>query len=115
MPFNTLYLTNKNDRLLSFGSYYGKLKFDFEKFKILQELNFEHVKGTVNYDKLNELKHLRVHKYDQKNFDEFSPLHTLESLICGRKTNVQQYYKRAIISTKPPSIKQKTPHLGCFS
>ena len=116
MPFNTLYLTNKNDRLLSFGSYYGKLKFDFEKFKTLQELNFEHVKGTVNYGKLNELKHLRVHKYDQKNLDKFSPLHTLESLVGGRKTNAQQYYKHTIISTNyHHPLNKKAPHLGCFS
>lgn len=82
--FESAYFNKFNKKIVTLFEKSGYLAYDFEKLPNIEELEIYHHKNTKNYNKLFNLRYLRINKYDKKDLTEFKDLTNLDELILSQ-------------------------------
>ena len=82
--FESAYFNKFNKNIVTLFEKSGYLAYDFEKLPNIEELEIYHHKNTRNYNKLFNLRYLRINKYDKKDLTEFKNLTNLDELILSQ-------------------------------
>lgn len=82
--FESAYFNKFNKNIVTLFEKSGYLAYDFEKLPNIEELEIYHHKNTRNYNKLFNLRYLRINKYDKKDLTEFKDLTNLDELILSQ-------------------------------
>lgn len=89
----TTYFNKFNKNIITLFEKSGYLSYDFEKLLNIEELEIYHHKNTKNYNKLVNLRYLRINKYDKKDLTEFKDLTNLKEIILsqGKVENIDSF------------------------